>query len=198
MMNFILAKALNSGNTIIYVAEGNSPCGKYLTAANERGIFYVDFNRSLDDSAARELIAQSGGRVAEKGFPYPQVMNWFRDYFNKIVSPFPAPIDLSTGTVFQRKVWEEVFRIPCSSVSTYSKIAHLVGTPSARAVGTANGNNPLPVIVPCHRVVRKDGGLGGYGYGIAMKIKLLDMEGVPLISTRRGMKVPAKFLMDES
>lgn len=81
------------------------------------------------------------------------------------------------GTAFEQRVWEEVRRIPYGQTATYAEIARRVGSPSAcRAVGRANGRNPIAVIVPCHRVVGSDGSLTGYAGGIGMKRALLDLE----------------------
>jgi AraC family transcriptional regulator of adaptative response/methylated-DNA-[protein]-cysteine methyltransferase len=87
------------------------------------------------------------------------------------------------GTEFQKKVWEELLKIPVGSVVTYEYIAKCIGRPTAvRAVANAIGANNLPVTVPCHRVVRKDGGLGGYKWGVEKKKKLLKKEGYMLKS----------------
>ncbi len=87
----------------------------------------------------------------------------------------------SQGTPFQQKVWGELLKIPKGKVCTYEYIARKIGNPKAvRAVGTAIGKNNLPVIVPCHRVIRKDGTLGGYRWGIEKKRKLLESEGAIL------------------
>jgi O-6-methylguanine DNA methyltransferase len=85
----------------------------------------------------------------------------------------------SHGTPFQQKVWNELLKIPKGSVCTYEYIAKKIGKPKAvRAVGTAIGKNNLPVVVPCHRVIRKDGTLGGYRWGVEKKRKILKSEGV--------------------
>ena len=86
------------------------------------------------------------------------------------------PVD-PPGTEFQRKVWQALRRIPPGRTVSYSELARAVGFPSAvRAVGTANGRNPVPIVIPCHRVVRSDGSLGGYGGGLDRKRWLLDHE----------------------
>ena len=86
------------------------------------------------------------------------------------------PIDIR-GTVFQRKVWDELRRIPRGETRTYTEIARAIGAPGAvRAVGSACGANPVALVVPCHRAVRTDGGLGGYAWGLPRKKKLLALE----------------------
>ncbi|MDP8314622.1 MAG: methylated-DNA--[protein]-cysteine S-methyltransferase, partial [Candidatus Celaenobacter antarcticus] len=89
---------------------------------------------------------------------------------------FDLPLIL-VGTSFQRKVWEYIQHIPFGETQTYNEVAQGIGHPNAqRAVGNALHTNPIPIIVPCHRVVRTDGGLGGFGLGIDVKQKLLDFE----------------------
>jgi len=88
------------------------------------------------------------------------------------------PIDVA-GTAFQEAVWNELRKIPAGETRSYADIAAAVGQPNAtRAVGTANGSNPVAVLVPCHRVIRSDGSLGGYAGGLDRKRKLLAAEGV--------------------
>ncbi|MGD2135354.1 MAG: methylated-DNA--[protein]-cysteine S-methyltransferase [Gemmatimonadales bacterium] len=91
------------------------------------------------------------------------------------------------GTPFERRVWDAVARIPYGETATYADIARRIGHPRAyRAVGAANGKNPLPLVVPCHRVVASGGGLGGYGGGVALKRRLLALERADVRGSRRG------------
>ena len=88
------------------------------------------------------------------------------------------PIDVR-GTAFQERVWQELRKIPVGETRSYADIAAAIGQPGAvRAVGSANGDNPVAVLVPCHRVIRSDGSLGGYAGGLPRKSKLLAAEGV--------------------
>jgi methylated-DNA-[protein]-cysteine S-methyltransferase len=97
-------------------------------------------------------------------------------YFEGKLRRFNLPLDL-VGTGFQRRVWEELVEIPYGETRTYAQVAASIGHPSAiRAVGAANGQNPVAIIVPCHRVIRTGGGLGGYGGGLDAKRALLDLE----------------------
>lgn len=90
-----------------------------------------------------------------------------------------VPVDLSAGTNFQQKVWRALTKIPRGETRSYGWVARKVGQPGAsRAVGAACGANPVPVIVPCHRVIASDGSLGGFGGGLPMKRRLLRVEGV--------------------
>ena len=99
-----------------------------------------------------------------------------RAYFAGELREFDLPL-APRGTVFQRQVWTAVSAIPYGSTATYAEIAAAIGRPSAcRAVGAANGRNPLPLIVPCHRVIGAAGALTGYGGGLERKRSLLDLE----------------------
>jgi methylated-DNA-[protein]-cysteine S-methyltransferase len=110
----------------------------------------------------------------------PYLFNIYRqleEYFNRERKKFELPLDL-TGTDFQLKVWKELSKIPYGKVLSYKEIAGKVGGPTyVRAVGRANGRNPVPVIVPCHRVIETNGKIGGYSGGIGIKEKLLELEG---------------------
>ena len=97
-------------------------------------------------------------------------------YFSKQLKQFQLPL-LYTGTAFQKRVWAAVQSIPFGSTISYRELAQEVGSPLAyRAVGNANGKNPLPILIPCHRVIAHDGSLGGYSGGIAIKNFLLSLE----------------------
>jgi O-6-methylguanine DNA methyltransferase len=94
---------------------------------------------------------------------------------------FNYRLDLSSGTPFQQKVWRAMLTIPRGETRSYAWIAKRIGKPkAARAVGAACGANPVPIIVPCHRVLASDGTLGGFGGGLALKKQLLKLEGVRL------------------
>jgi methylated-DNA-[protein]-cysteine S-methyltransferase len=101
-----------------------------------------------------------------------------REYFAGRRKKFTVALDLD-GTDFQRAAWEAMRKIPFGKTISYGDQARAIGKPKAfRAVGSANGRNPIPIIVPCHRVLAGDGSLGGYSLGLAMKRKLLALEGI--------------------
>jgi methylated-DNA-[protein]-cysteine S-methyltransferase len=98
------------------------------------------------------------------------------EYFDGVRAEFSVPLDLN-GTPFQLDVWRALLQIPCGATSSYGGVARAIGRPKAvRAVGGANHNNPVSIIVPCHRVIGSDGGLTGYGGGLHRKRWLLDHE----------------------
>jgi len=98
------------------------------------------------------------------------------EYFSGSRTEFSFPVE-ANGTDFNRKVWAQVARIPYGKTKTYGEIARAIEKPGAsRAVGTANGRNPIPIVIPCHRVVAAGGKLGGFGGGLPLKRRLLDLE----------------------
>jgi O-6-methylguanine DNA methyltransferase len=99
-------------------------------------------------------------------------------YFGGRLREFSLPIDLR-GSAFQVDVWKELLSIPYGTSRSYAQVATAIGRPSAvRAVGAANGANPVPIVVPCHRVIGSNGALTGYGGGLDLKTRLLELEGV--------------------
>lgn len=106
-----------------------------------------------------------------------QAVQELNEYFDGYRKKFDVPLDVN-GTDFQKLVWKALSKIPYGKTYSYSEIAHQIGKDKAvRAVGTANGRNPICIIVPCHRVIAADGTLGGYSGGIEIKEQLLQLEG---------------------
>lgn len=105
------------------------------------------------------------------------IYNQLNEYFGRERKQFNVPLDI-TGTDFQLRVWNELAKIPYGKVLSYKEIAGKVGGDKyVRAVGRANGQNPVPIIIPCHRVIETNGKIGGYSGGIGIKEKLLELEG---------------------
>ena len=159
------------GVTIRFVVA-DSPLGPMLIAATEKGICRMTFEE--DEHALRARFPNADIR-ADDGAISP----WVEQALAQIEHPsaHDLPLDVR-GTAFQEKVWQELRRIPLGETRSYADIAQAIGEPGAtRAVGTANGSNPVAVLVPCHRVIRSDGSLGGYAGGLPKKRKLLEAEG---------------------
>ena len=160
------------GETIRYVIA-ESPLGPLLVAATSRGICRLTFDedeRSLKRRFPNATIVADDGTISA----------WAEGALTAIEHPAQTPelpIDVR-GTAFQEAVWKELRKIPLGETRSYADIAKAIGEPGAvRAVGTANGSNPVAVLVPCHRVIRSDGSLGGYAGGLDRKRKLLAGEG---------------------
>ncbi|HET9398419.1 MAG TPA: methylated-DNA--[protein]-cysteine S-methyltransferase, partial [Sphingomicrobium sp.] len=163
------------GETIRYVVA-DSPLGPLLVAATPKGICRLTFDE--DESALRRRFPNADIRPDDG-----TIAPWVDGALQAINTPQSAPelpIDVH-GTAFQEAVWRELRKIPLGETRSYADIARAVGDPNAtRAVGTANGSNPVAVLVPCHRVIRSDGTLGGYAGGLDRKKKLLAAEGATI------------------
>ena len=165
-------KSRGEGVTIRYGLHA-SPFGKCLIAVTDRGICHLSFAQTSEGDAIDNLVADwKNARMIED---------------NRVTAPLIEPIfDASTrgklnihlrGTNFQLKVWEALLDIPTGAVTTYEGLAERIGQPTAsRAVGTAVGHNPIAVLIPCHRVIRKVGEFGNYRYGALRKKALLARE----------------------
>jgi AraC family transcriptional regulator of adaptative response/methylated-DNA-[protein]-cysteine methyltransferase len=160
------------GETIAY-STGDSPLGRLLVAVTERGICGINVGETDDElveTLRREYPRAAITRTAESERFLHQVLRYFGG------QQVNLPLDLR-GTRFQLKVWSALRTIPTGTTCSYSDVANMIGEPSAvRAVANACGSNPVPLIVPCHRVLRKNGDLGGYRLGLDRKRALLARE----------------------
>lgn len=147
----------------------SSPIGRLLLAGHDRLLGYV----GLPDGKAR-ISPQQDWRQVEDGFP--AVTQQLKEYFSGQREMFSVAL-LPAGTDFQLSVWSALREIPYGQIRTYAQIAEMIGRPRAvRAVGAANGANPLPILVPCHRVIGANGSLTGFAGGLAAKSYLLGLE----------------------
>jgi AraC family transcriptional regulator of adaptative response/methylated-DNA-[protein]-cysteine methyltransferase len=160
-------------NEPIEFAAAQSSLGRLLVAWTDRGVCFIamgDDDRSLEADLRRRFPRAT----FEARRKHPWLANVLRMIDQQPASPLPLDI---RGTAFQRRVWLALQEIPRGEKRTYAQVAAMIGEPGAvRAVGSACGANPVAVVVPCHRVLRSDGGLGGYRWGIARKEKLLRSE----------------------
>lgn len=141
-----------------------------------RGLQTLEYPRP----SVEEALANLRERWPEAPFEesaVEELKEQLRRYYAGEPVTFAAKLDLESYTPFDRKVWAATSRIPYGQTRPYSWVAKEVGSPRAyRAVGAALAKNPIPIVIPCHRVLRKDGSLGGYGGGLDMKQRLLEME----------------------
>jgi len=157
----------------------DSPFGRLLLVVSGRGLIRVGYPDRDVDTELEELAASISPRILESTKSTDRVRDELDRYFDGKLKRFTVPVDLSVAQGFRRRVLEAAARIPFGSVSTYREVAEKAGSPRAtRAAGNALGSNPIPIVVPCHRVVRTGGGLGGYAGGLDRKVKLLTIEGV--------------------
>ncbi len=164
---------------VIAYTTWQSPLGEMILAASAAGLCGLWFTgqkyapakkswpRRDDDPRLRSAIAQ------------------LQEFFGRRRRSFDLPLDLSSGTVFQRSVWRALQRIPAGQTASYGDLARRVGRPqAARAAAAAIGRNPLSILVPCHRVIGRDGSLTGYAGGLDRKAALLALEGVSSAARR--------------
>ncbi|MGX7197473.1 methylated-DNA--[protein]-cysteine S-methyltransferase [Enterococcus olivae] len=148
----------------------------YILAATEQGLSYFG---QLEKSKTKFPRFFKGYTLVEDPAKVQSYVQPIKEYFQKKQRAFSFPIDL-IGTPFQKQVWQELLKVPYGSTVSYSELAQKIDRPTAyRAVAKAVGRNNLLVIVPCHRVLGKDGSLTGFGGGLPLKRKLLSIEGHP-------------------
>jgi len=167
--------------TELFWSSVSSPQGLIVVMATEQGVCWTGTpGTPVDEGFAwlRRKMQIEQVIEGETIAPLQQAMDELRRYVRGERVQFSCPLDLH-GTAFQVEVWEELFRIPYGETRTYAEIARAIGRPAAvRAVGAANGANPVAIIVPCHRVIGSDGTLTGYGGGLPTKAWLLSLEGI--------------------
>jgi methylated-DNA-[protein]-cysteine S-methyltransferase len=155
----------------------NSPLGTLFVAVGPKGLCAVDFGRRETDFLER---LDPRARLEKNPTAVERVTEQLLEYFARERTQFDVPIDLSVLTPFQRNVLDIACRIAPGRVWTYHRVAEEMGRPKAsRPVGQALARNPVPIIIPCHRVIASDGSLGGYSGGSGLKAKrwLLELEG---------------------
>ena len=157
----------------IYYSRMQSPIGPLVIGVSDKGLAIIEFDQGEFPKGRLARTAhweESASRTA------PAIRE-LKEYFEGKRREFTVPLDLQ-GTEFQKKCWRALLKIPYGKTRSYADIARAVGCPQGfRAVGMANHDNPVPIIVPCHRVLNSDGKLGGYGGGLDIKRKLLELEG---------------------
>ena len=162
----------------IVTAWIESPLGPLVAGATSEGVCLLEFTdrRMLDTQFASLRKRFACAIVPGENRYIKQLKKELQEYFQGSLQRFTIPI-VAPGTSFQQKVWKELLKIPYGKTAAYEEIARRIGSPSAqRAVGHANGLNRISIVIPCHRVVNKNGDLGGYGGGLWRKQKLLSLE----------------------
>lgn len=148
----------------------DSPIGALLLAGDEKDLQILGFPKDKNHYTPHESWVKSAS-------PFTGIKEQLRAYFNAELTTFSVAL-APQGTAFQRAVWQALQTIPYGETCSYSDIAHKIGNPKAvRAVGAANGRNPIALIIPCHRVIGSDGSLTGFGGGLPAKRLLLNLEG---------------------
>ncbi len=160
----------------IYYSCFDSPLlGKVFVASTERGVCAVEFLKT-ERAFLQKLKERFNAEVVKDDRKNKKAVGQLRTYLKGELRRFDCKLDFE-GTPFQKKVLSALAEIPYGQTRSYQEIAKAIGHPKAfRAVGNANGQNSIPLIVPCHRVIESNGGLGGFGHGIEVKKRLLNLE----------------------
>ena len=173
-----LARADAEGLVDVAYAVADSPIGRLLVAATDAGLVRLAFEREDDDAILQDLATRIAPRVVASPKRLDEVRRELDEYFEGRRDHFEVPLDWRLSSGFRKTVLEHLCAdVPYGRTVSYLELATIVGNPKAsRAVGTAMATNPIPIVVPCHRVLRTGGSLGGYGGGLETKVKLLALE----------------------
>jgi methylated-DNA-[protein]-cysteine S-methyltransferase len=175
-------RAEREGLVEVAWTEVDTPVGGMLLATTDEGLVRVALSRVEEDAFLDDLAENISPRVVEHPKKLDPVRRQFDEYFEGHRTAFEVEVDWRLSHGFRRTVLEILHdQISFGQVVSYKELAHRAGHPRAhRAVGTAMATNPVPIVVPCHRVLRTGGALGGYGGGLDMKLHLLRLEGALL------------------
>jgi methylated-DNA-[protein]-cysteine S-methyltransferase len=172
-------RASEEGLLDVAYATTDSPFGQLLLAQTPKGLIRVGLPNQDADLLLSELATRISPRVLEAPAQLDGARRELDLYFEGRLDSFDLPLDWRLSDGFQLRVQKAIARIPYGETRNYTEMATRAGNVRAvRAAGTACGRNPIPVVVPCHRVLRSSGGLGGYGGGLPMKQGLLELEGI--------------------
>jgi methylated-DNA-[protein]-cysteine S-methyltransferase len=174
------AGAEEAGLLDVAYASLDSPLGELLVAVTPRGLVRVAYEgEGGDDAVLAELARRVSARILHAPQRTDAVRRELEEYFARGRREFATPVDWSLVRGFAQGVLRATARVPFGQVTTYRQMAEAAGSPRAsRAAGNALGSNPIPIVVPCHRVLHAGGGLGGYAGGMERKRYLLTLEGV--------------------
>ena len=172
-------RAAGDGLLDVAYATADSPFGPLLLATTRRGLVKVSFPIFDPDETLQDLATRISPRVLEAPAQLDEARQQLDRYFEGQLHEFDLPLDWQLSRGFRLRALRAIDRIPYGQTRSYTQIATSAGNERAvRAAGTACGSNPIPIVVPCHRVLRSGGALGGYGGGLPMKEALLELEGV--------------------
>jgi O-6-methylguanine DNA methyltransferase len=173
-----------ANNGTLVWAEIGSPIGELVLVASDAGLCHIEFGNFATREEplrrwARKWLGEAGDAPWSNRLDHPHIQaasEQLGRYFDGMLAQFDVKLDMR-GTPFQRRVWEALLDVPFGEVRSYKDIAEAIGQPKAvRAVGGANNKNPIPLIVPCHRIIGASGAMVGYGGGLPIKTHLLEHE----------------------
>jgi methylated-DNA-[protein]-cysteine S-methyltransferase len=173
----LVERAQRDGLLDVAYARVDSPLGRLLVAATAAGIVRLAYENEAADAVLDELAVRVSPRLLEAPARLDGARRQLEQYFSGERTRFDLPLDWALSGGFRRRVLEATVGIHYGATATYRTVATRAGSPRAvRAAGSALATNPIPLLVPCHRVVRSDGGLGGYRGGLGRKAELLRLE----------------------
>ncbi len=179
LRNRLARRAAEQGLLDVAYGVAESPLGPLTVMVTPRGLIRLSYPGEGIDAQLAEIAARVSPRILEAPERTDDVRRQLDDYFARKRTAFDLPIDWRLVRGFAGQVLQATARIPFGSVSSYREVAAEAGSPNAyRAAGNALGSNPIPIVVPCHRVLHAGGGLGGYTGGLERKRYLLGLEGV--------------------
>ena len=155
----------------------SNPIGLTALVATSKGLLFIINNLKNESSIKQHLSLLTNAEIIKQPSDFSGLVKQFSLYFKGTIRIFDFPLDLSLGTPFQQKVWKKLLTIPYGKTRSYKWLASKIKNPQAsRAVGNANGMNPLPIVIPCHRIIKGNGDLGGYTGGVNIKRFLINLE----------------------
>lgn len=171
------ARAVGEDAPDVHYRTVDSPVGQLLIAATEQGVVRVAFEREDEDLVLRAISEQIGPRILRTPARLDDAARWFDGYFAGARDPFGLPLDTRLARGFRLEVLGRLRDVGYGERLSYAALAARTSSPAAvRAVGTACATNPLPLVIPCHRITRSDGSTGAYLGGPATKVRLLALE----------------------
>jgi AraC family transcriptional regulator of adaptative response/methylated-DNA-[protein]-cysteine methyltransferase len=168
----------DNAQLILAASHINTPLGPMLALADQHALYMLQFfdTNNLEHEIKKLTIATRATITPENTNPLSSIANELASYFNGTLKNFTTPVNLH-GSSFQKRVWQELTRIPYGQTGSYAQLATAIGTPTAyRAVANANKANPIAIVIPCHRVIKSNGDLCGYNGGVARKQFLIEHE----------------------
>jgi len=163
----------------LYYSEMDSPIGPIFLVSSEKGLVRVALRSESETDRITHIKAEfPDACFIEDAGKNREAARQLQEYFNGSRTNFSLPLDME-GTDFQKKVWNAMLKVPFGRTRSYGQIARDIGNPKAcRAVGGSCGKNNIAIVIPCHRIIGSDGSMTGFGGGIPLKKRLLDLEGI--------------------
>ncbi len=173
----VLTEVPTNNPEVIYFSSFFTSIGHVYIAKSAKGVCYISFPHTTKNNFQLPFLKNKFIALEKNDLLLKYEIEILKEYFKSKKVTFDFALDLRHGSVFQKKVWKKLLEIPYGECQSYKWVAEQIGYPgAARAVGLANNKNPLPPVIPCHRVIGSNGKLVGYASGLHIKKQLLEME----------------------